>query len=74
MLGSAFAFEGFAGEVIEGEGEQSEHDVADPVVVERVVFGKTPELPVAAVLLGVVFDAANYNTDETNQTACRDQS
>ena len=33
-------FQRFAGEVVEAEGEEGEHDYADPVVVEGVVVGE----------------------------------
>ena len=38
--GSVSGVEGFSGEVVEAEGEQGEHEDADPVVVEGVVVAE----------------------------------
>ena len=38
--GLAFGIEGLPGEVVEGEGEQGEHDDAHWIMVERVVFAE----------------------------------
>ena len=66
--------ERFSGEVVEAVGEQGEHDVADPVVVEGVVFGEAPELPVTAVLFGVILEAADYYAYEANKASSGDET
>src|SRR5258705_8796845 len=60
----SLAVQRFSSEVVEGEGEESEHDDADQVVVQRIVVAETGDRAVGGGF--VEFDADAEESDEAS--------